>query len=108
MLQQGRFVADVLYFYGEDSILTAVFDHSGAFRPATHNFDYINADALLHLLTVSDGRLATPSGMRYRVLALDPRARQMSLPVLRTLRRARRRWRGDRWSEAVRQPQPER
>ncbi len=86
MLQQGRFVADVLYFYGEDSNLTAVFDHSAPAVPATHNFDYINADALLHLLTVSDGRLATPSGMRYRVLALDPRARQMSLPVLRTLR----------------------
>ena len=86
MLQQGRFVADVLYFYGEDSNLTAVFDHSGPSVPATHNFDYINADALLHLLTVSDGRLATPSGMRYRVLALDPRARQMSLPVLRKLR----------------------
>ena len=86
MLQQGRFVADVLYFYGEDSNLTAVFDHSGPSVPATHNFDYINADALVHLLTVSDGRLATPSGMRYRVLALDPRARQMSLPVLRKLR----------------------
>jgi hypothetical protein len=33
-----------------------------------------------------DGALATPSGMRYRVLALDPHARQMSLPVSHKIR----------------------
>ncbi|MGH9529060.1 MAG: glycosyl hydrolase [Terriglobales bacterium] len=86
LLQQGRFVADIVYFYGEDSNLTAIFGNKAPDIPEGYNFDYINADALIHLLTVKDGQLATPSGMRYRVLALDPRSQQMSLPVLRKIR----------------------
>jgi hypothetical protein len=54
--------------------------------PAGYNFDYINADALTRLMTVKDGRLITPSGMSYRVLALDANSRHMSLPVLKKIR----------------------
>jgi len=86
LLQQGRFVADVLYYYGEDSNVTALFREKAPPVPAGYNFDYVNADALVHLLSVVDGALATPSGMRYRVLALDPNSRNMSLPVLRKIR----------------------
>ena len=86
MLQQGRFVADVLYFYGEDSNLTALFANKGPEVPSGYNFDYSNADALVHLLSVKGGELTTPSGMRYRVLALDPYSQRMSLPVLRKIR----------------------
>ena len=32
--------------------------------PPGYNFDFINADALVHLLSVVDGQLAAPSGMR--------------------------------------------
>jgi hypothetical protein len=83
MLQQGRFAADVVYFYGEDSNLTALFSHSAPEIPAGYGFDYINADALIHELSVQDGELTTPGGMRYRVLGLDANSRHMSLPVLR-------------------------
>src|SRR3989441_8392500 len=69
LLQQGRFAADIVYFYGEDSNLTALFLKKGPEIPAGYNFDYINADALLHLLTIENGELTTPSGMRYRELA---------------------------------------
>jgi hypothetical protein len=86
LLQQGRFVADIAYFYGEDSNLTALFANSAPDIPTGYNFDYINADALIHLLNVENGQLGTPSGMRYRVLALDPYARHMSMPVLRKIR----------------------
>jgi hypothetical protein len=86
MLQQGRFAADILYFYGEDSNITALFGDRAPPIPEGYAFDYVNADALRRVLSVKDGRLTTPSGMSYRVLALDPRARQMSLPVLRRLR----------------------
>ncbi len=86
LLQQGRFDADVAYFYGEDSNITALFGKKGPDVPAGYNFDFINADALIHLLTFTDGQLATPSGMRYRVLALDPHSQHMSLPVLRKIR----------------------
>jgi len=86
LLQQGRFAADIVYFYGEDSNLTALFAKAGPEIPAGYNFDYINADALVHLLKCENGELATPSGMRYRVLALDPYSQHMSLPVLRKIR----------------------
>jgi hypothetical protein len=86
LLQQGRFAADIVYFYGEDSNLTALFLKKSPAIPAGYNFDYINADALLHLLTMENGELTTPSGMRYRVLALDPFSQHMSLPVLRKIR----------------------
>jgi hypothetical protein len=86
LLQQGRFFADVLYFYGEDSNVTAIFSQRRPPIPEGYGFDFINADALKHVLSVTgDGRLATASGMRYRLLVLDPRSRTMSLPVLKAL-----------------------
>ena len=86
MLQQGRFAADVLYFYGEDSNLTAIFAEKAPDLPAGYGFDYINADGLTHAIKVQDGELASASGMRYRLLVLDPYSRHMSLPVLRAIR----------------------
>lgn len=85
MLQQGKFVADVVYYYGEDNNITALFGKKLPAVPEGYNFDFINADALINLLSVKDGRLITPSGMSYRVLVLDSNARQMSLPVLKKL-----------------------
>src|SRR5256885_717304 len=85
MLQQGHFGADLLYFYGEDSNLTAIFGSKGPGIPNGYGFDYINADALINELTVKDGQIATKSGMRYKVIALDPYSGHMSLPVLRAL-----------------------
>jgi hypothetical protein len=85
LLQQGHFGADFIYFYGEDSNLTAIFDQKAPDVPAGFGFDYVNADALIHELSVSGGRIATPSGMTYRVLGLDPYSQHMSLPVLRAI-----------------------
>ena len=85
LLQQGHFVADVIYFYGEDSNVTAIFAGKAPDVPAGYNFDYINADGLIHELGAADGRVTARSGMSYRVLALDPYSRHMSLPVLQAL-----------------------
>jgi hypothetical protein len=87
LLQQGRFGADVVYFYGEDSNLTAIFGGKAPDVPAGYGFDYINADALIHELGVRDGQIVTNSGTRYRILYLDPFSRHMSLPVLRAIHR---------------------
>ena len=83
LLQQGHFGADVLYFYGEDSNVTAIFANKSPDVPEGYGFDFVNADALLHEFTVKDGMITTASGMSYRVLALDPYSVHMSLPVLR-------------------------
>ncbi len=85
MLQQGRFAADFIYFYGEDDNITSVFADKSPNVPGGYGFDYINADGLIHVLSVKDGRIVTPSGMSYQVLGLDPASQHMSLPVLRAL-----------------------
>jgi hypothetical protein len=85
LLQQGHFGADVVYFYGEDSNLTAIFRDKAPDVPEGYGFDYINADGLIHMLSAREGRITTKSGMEYRLLALDPRSQHMSLPVLRAI-----------------------
>jgi hypothetical protein len=86
MLQQGKFVADVAYLYGEDANITQLFAVQGPEVPAGYNFDYVNADVVLHRLSLKNGRLLTPGGTSYRVLALDSSTRRMTLPELRKLR----------------------
>ncbi len=85
MLQQGKFVADVAYLYGEDTNITALFGQSLPDVPEGYEYDFVNADSLINVLEVKDGSIVTPSGMNYRVLALDGRIQQMSLPVLRKI-----------------------
>lgn len=85
MLQQGRIAADILYYYGEDSNLTAIFAKKSPNIPAGYNFDYVNADALIHEFSVADGKILSKAGMQYKVLTLDPYSEHMSLPVLRSI-----------------------
>ncbi len=86
LLQQGKFAADIIYYYGEDSNITALFGNQPPDLPAGYNYDFVNSDALLHRLSVQNGRIVTPSGMSYRLLALDPNTQHMPLPVLRKIR----------------------
>lgn len=86
LLQQGLYVGDVLCYYGEDSNLTAIYAHSAPAIPPGYNFDYVNADALIHNLRVDEnGNIQTPGGTSYRVLDLEPASRNMSLPVLEAI-----------------------
>jgi hypothetical protein len=85
LLQQGRFVADIAYFYGEDSNLTAIFAKTSPAVPGGFNYDFVNGDILMHKLAVKNGRITTESGMSYRVLVLDPYSLHMSLPVLKSI-----------------------
>ena len=86
MLQQGKFVADVLYYYGEDNNITSLFKDKLPDIPKGYNYDFINSDALINVLTVINGKLETPSGMQYRILVLDENAKKMSLPVIKKIR----------------------
>ena len=86
LLQQGHYGADLVYFYGEDSNLTSIYQHASPDVPAGYGFDYINADALIHALKPrGNGRLTTPGGTTYRLLGLAPYSQHMSLPVLRAI-----------------------
>ena len=86
ILQQGHYVADVLYYYGEDNNITGMFGYELPPVPDGYSFDFVNSDALLRLVKpAKDGTLSTPSGMRYRILVLDDNARKMTVPVLRKI-----------------------
>ncbi len=83
MLQQGHFVADLGYFYGEEAPLTGLYGLTPvADAPVTHGYDFVNADALLHALANDGDALITPGGARYRALYLGGSSRHMSLTVL--------------------------
>ena len=85
MLQQGKFIADIIYFYGEDNNITSLFANKLPDVPEGYNYDFVNADALVNILSVNKGYITTPSGMSYQVLALDPNCKYISLPVLRKI-----------------------
>jgi len=85
MLQQGKFVADIAYYYGEDNNVTGLFKLRGPEIPAGYNYDYINPTVLLTKLSAQDGMLETETGMKYKVLYLDRNARFMSMPILKKI-----------------------
>ena len=86
MLQQGRNVADVGYFYGEEAPLTGLYgDKRVGDAPHAHAYDFINADALMGALTNEGAELVTPGGARYRALYLGGSSRKMTLAALRRL-----------------------
>ena len=67
MLQQGRYVADVAYFIGEDTPkMTGVRNPE---IPKGYSYDYVNAEVLM-TAKAKDGKLVLESGMEYSVLVL--------------------------------------
>ena len=67
MLQQGRYVADVAYFIGEDA--PKMTGECTPALPRGYSFDYVNAE-VLKTASVKDGQLVLKGGMKYRVLVL--------------------------------------
>ncbi|MBK0382896.1 glycoside hydrolase family 2 [Pedobacter sp. SD-b] len=68
MLQQGKYIADVAYFIGEDAPkMTGVTDPA---LPKGYSYDYINAEVIKNRVSVVDGKLMLPDGMTYSVLVL--------------------------------------
>lgn len=86
MLQQGKNVADILYFYGENNNITSVCETKLPIIPGGFEFDFVNATALLNAIQAKDGKLVSVSGNSYRTLMLDSSARLMTLPVLKKIK----------------------
>ncbi|CAN7340515.1 glycosyl hydrolase [Phenylobacterium sp. LjRoot225] len=86
LLQQGRNVADVGYFYGEEAPLTSLYgDKPVADAPVRYAYDFVGADALMNHLKPDGGELVATGGARYRVLYLGGSSRRMTLATLRRL-----------------------
>lgn len=82
MLQQGQFVADVAYYYGEDNVVTGMFGMEHPAVPGGYSYDFVSADILKDLLSYEGKKLTLPSGMSYKMLVLDKNCKNMSMDVL--------------------------
>ncbi|MDW3651915.1 MAG: glycosyl hydrolase [Bacteroidia bacterium] len=85
LLQQGKNIADILYYYGENTNITWISRESLPPIPAGYEFDYVNATALLEAIEMKNGQLTAKSGNTYQLIVLDESAKQMTLPILKKL-----------------------
>ncbi len=82
LLNQGLFVADVCYYYGDEApnfVSAQGLDYAPG---AGFDYDVVNSDVILNRMTVQDGRIVLPDGMSYGLLVLPERS-DMDLEVLR-------------------------
>ncbi len=84
LLSQGLFVADVLYYYGDD-VPSFVFVKEDVKDLAFgHDWDKCSREVLLNSVSVNHNTLVFPDGMSYRLLVL-PDENAIDLAVLRKL-----------------------
>lgn len=76
MLSEGLFVADVLYYYGDNAPNYAFVkeDRELAGLPFGYDYDKVSKNVLLERAFVKEGRLTLPDGMSYRLLMLPQSA----------------------------------
>jgi hypothetical protein len=81
IVQNGKFVADVLYYYGDHVPNIFPYKHSdpAGVMPG-FDYDVTNENILLQLM-VEDGKIVVPDGIEYRLLVL-PDHRVLSLATL--------------------------
>lgn len=86
LLQQGKPLSDVAYFYGEDAPATVPFwKKLDPALPAHNDFDFVNADVLMHGATATPGKLRLSSGIEYHLLVVPNDLHVLSLPLLRSI-----------------------
>ncbi len=82
LVQEGKFVADVLYYYGDHVPNVFPYKHSDP-AGVLPGFDYDVTDETIFLrLKVEDGKLRVPGGVEYGILVL-PDHQVLSLAVLK-------------------------
>ncbi|MFC4722280.1 glycosyl hydrolase [Geojedonia litorea] len=82
MLQQGEYVADVLWYYG-DHFDRPPFDLD--YFPKGYRFDYLNAEILQENLSIVDSKIRVKDGGDYRVIVLRD-SKEMLLSTAKKLK----------------------
>ena len=83
LLQQGNFVGDILYYYGDQAPNFAKQRHVDPSLGFGYDYDVINTEKLLELIVV-DGKITLPHGQEYALLVL-PDQKTMPLHVLQKI-----------------------
>ena len=100
LLRQGTFVADVLYFVGEQSPNQAEYvrpdvtpdtnpllgQYFSPQMPAGYSYDMVNAEVLLTRASVRDGKIVLPNGASYRLLVMPDTLDSMTPQLAARLR----------------------
>ena len=84
MLQQGLFVADVLYYYGDDVPNFVFLKEELPELNFGYDWDKCSKGVILNRVSVKDGKIVLPDGMSYRVMMI-PEEKAIDLNVLRKL-----------------------
>lgn len=82
LLQQGQFVADVCFWFGEGAPLNV--NDMTLEMPKGYDLDFCSSETVLQM-SVKDGRILLPSGASYRYLRLLD-ADRMTAPLARKVR----------------------
>ena len=81
VVQEGKFVADVLYYYGDHVPNVFPYKHTDP-AGAIPGFDYdVTDETILLQLKMKGGKLVVPGGVEYRILVL-PDHKVLSMDVL--------------------------
>lgn len=86
MLQQGLFVADVCYYYGDQGYNFVPPKHIDPSLGFGYDYDVTNAEVILTRMSVKDGRVTLPDGLSYELLVL-PEREDIDLGVLKKIER---------------------
>jgi hypothetical protein len=94
LLQNGLFVADLLYMQAESAPNRFVppntdFSNPVPPDPPGYNFDGCTADVVFNRMSVKDGHIVLPDGMSYRAMVLPSQGEQLMAGVM-TLKLAKR------------------
>lgn len=84
LLQQGLFVADVCYYYGDDVPNFVPLKSVDPSLGPGYDYDVVNTEVILTRMSVKDGLIMLPDGMSYRLLVL-PDWPMIRVDVLRKL-----------------------
>ncbi len=84
LLQQGVFVADVLYYYGDDVPNFVFLKEEYPELKFGYDWDKCSKEVILNRLSVSNGKIVLPDGMQYSLLVLAPE-QSIDLDVLQKL-----------------------
>jgi hypothetical protein len=82
LLQQGRFVGDVVYYYGDQGFNFVPPKHVDPSLGYGYDYDVTNADVILNRMSVRDGRITLPDGVQYELMVLPDRE-DMDLEILK-------------------------
>lgn len=84
LLQEGLFIGDVCYYYGDQGYNYVPEKHVDPSLGYGYDYDVTNADVILNRMEAGNGRIFLPDGMNYELLVLPDRE-DIDLDVLKKI-----------------------